>query len=83
MISEFEQPSGDTEHWLNGFLQIQSQEARKRVMEERSRWYNTNDENSYDESELSGIFNFNDVESNRQIEEEVLSFKDLDLCVQQ
>lgn len=83
MISEFEQPSGDTEHWLNGFLQIQSQEARKRVMEERSRWYNTNDENSYDESELSGIFNFNDIESNRQIEEEVLSFKDLDLCVQQ
>lgn len=83
MISEFEQPSGDTEHWLNGFLQIQSQEARKRVMEERSRWYNTNDENSYDESELSGIFNFNDIESNRQIDEEVLSFKDLDLCVQQ
>ena len=83
MISEFEQPSGDTEHWLNGFLQIQSREARKRVMEERSRWYNTNDENSYDESELSGIFNFNDIESNRQIEEEVLSFKDLDFCVQQ
>lgn len=83
MISEFEQSSGDTEHWLNGFLQIQSQEARKSVMEERSRWYNTNDENPYGESELSGIFNFNDIESNRQIDEEVLSFKDLDLCVQQ
>jgi len=77
-----EQPSGDTEHWLNGFLQIQSEEARKRLMVERSLWENTtDDENSHDESDLSGIFNFNDMESNRQIDEEVLSFKDLDLCV--
>lgn len=80
MISE--QPSGDTEHWLNGFLQIQSEEARKRLMVERSLWENTtDDENSHDESDLSGIFNFNDMESNRQIDEEVLSFKDLELCV--
>ena len=80
MISE--QPSGDTEHWLNVFLQIQSEEARKRLMEERSLWDNTtDDENSYEESDLSGIFNFNDLESSRQIDEEVLSSKDLDLCV--
>lgn len=80
MISE--QPSGDTEHWLNVFLQIQSEEARKRLMEERSLWDNTtDDENSYEESDLSGIFNFNDMESSRQIDEEVLSSKDLDLCV--
>ena len=80
MISE--QPSGDTGHWLNGFLQIQSEEARRRVMEERSLWDDTaDDENSHEESGLSGIFNFNDMESNRQIDEEVLSFKDLDLCV--
>lgn len=80
MISE--QPSGDTEHWLNVFLQIQSEEARKRLMEERSLWDNTtDDENSHEESDLSGIFNFNDMESSRQIDEEVLSSKDLDLCV--
>ena len=80
MISQ--QPEGDTEHWLNGFLKIQSEEARKRVMEERSLWDNTtDDENSHEESDLSGIFNFNDMESNRQTEEEVLSFKDLDLRV--
>ena len=80
MISE--QPSGDTGHWLNGFLQIQSEEARRRVMEERSLWDDTaDDENSHEESGLSGIFNFNDMESNRQIDEEELSFKDLDLCV--
>ena len=81
MISEFEQPLGETEHWLNGFLQIQSEEARKRVMEERSIWNNTNDENSLDESDLSGIFNFNDMGFNQQIDEEALSFKDLDLCI--
>ena len=34
-----------------------------------------------EESDLSGIFNFNDLESSRQIDEEVLSSKDLDLCV--
>lgn len=80
MISE--QPSGETEHWLNVFLQIQSEEARKRLMEERSLWDNTtDDENSHEESDLSGIFNFNDMESSRQIDEEVLSSKDLDLCV--
>lgn len=80
MISE--QSSGDTEHWLNVFLQIQSEEARKRLMEERSLWDNTtDDENSHEESDLSGIFNFNDMESSRQIDEEVLSSKDLDLCV--
>ena len=80
MISE--QPSADTEHWLNVFLQIQSEEARKRLMEERSLWDNTtDDENSHEESDLSGIFYFNDTESSRQIDEEVLSFKDLDLCV--
>lgn len=80
MISE--QPSDDTEHWLNGFLQIQSEEARRRIMEERSLWDNTaDDENSHEESDLCGIFNFNDMESNRQIDEEVLSFQDLDLCV--
>ena len=80
MISE--QPSGDTEHWLNVFLQIQSEEARKRLMEERSLWDNTtDDENSHEKSDLSGIFYFNDMESSRQIDEEVLSFKDLDLCV--
>lgn len=80
MISE--QPSGDTEHWLNVFLQIQSEEARKRLMEERSLWDNTtDDENSHEESDLSGIFNFNDMESSRQIDEEVLSSKDLDLCI--
>lgn len=79
MISE--QPSGDTEHWLNGFLQIKSEEARKQVMEERTLWSFTDDENSHEECDLSGIFNFNDIESNRQIDEEVLSIKDLDMCV--
>ncbi|XP_078358149.1 protein mab-21-like 2 [Oculina patagonica] len=79
IISEL--PSADSEHWLNGFLQLKSEEARKRVLEERTLWNFTDDENSHEECDVTGIFNFKDEESNRQSDEENLSFENLDLRV--
>lgn len=79
MISEL--PSAVSEHWLNGFLQLKSEEARKRVLEERTLWNFTDDENSHEEYDVTGVFNFNDEESNGKSDEEVLSFKNLDLRV--
>lgn len=77
-----EQPFTESEHWLNGFLQQNCEEARKRVLEERTLWNFTDaDGNSYEEGDLTGIFNLNDEESNAQSDEEILSFKNLDLRV--
>lgn len=54
----------DSDHWLNGFLQQNCEEARKRVQEERNIWNLSNNENSCEELDLSAIFNFtNDDES--------------------
>ena len=79
MISE--QPLADSEHWLNGFLQLKSEEARKRVLEERTLWNFTKEENPQEECDVTGIFNSNDEEFEGKSDEEALSFKNLDLCV--
>ena len=72
-----DQPLTKSEHWLDGFLQQNCEEGRKRVQEERNLWNLTNDENSYEELDLSGIFNFaNYEESNGQSNEEILSSDD-------
>ena len=70
----------DSEHWLNGFLLLKSEEARKRVLEERRLWNFTDGENLHDECSMAEIFKVNDEKYNRQSGEEVLSFKNLDSC---
>ena len=68
--------STDSDHWLNGFLQKKCEEARKRVQEERNLW---NDENAYEDLDLSGIFNFDNYEeSNGLSGEEILSVQKKD-----
>ena len=72
-----EESNADSDHWLNGFLQQNCEEARKRVQEERNLWNFTNNEN--EELDLSGIFNFTDYEEfNGQGGEEIVESKTLD-----
>ena len=60
-----------SDHWLNGFLKQNCEEARKRVQEERNLWNLTTSEN--DDLDLSGIFNFNNYENpNEHNGEEIL-----------
>ena len=71
-----EDSNADADHWLNGFLQQNCEEARKRVQEERNLW-NLTDEN--EDLDLSGIFNFTDYEEfNGQGGEEILPSKTFD-----
>ena len=77
-----ELPSSDSDHWLNGFLQQNCEEQRKRVLDERTLWNFTEDENSQDECDLSGIFNFNEDEDfNGQVGDEMFSSKNLDFSI--
>lgn len=71
----------DSEHWLNGFLHLKSEEARKRVLEERRLWNLTEDDNLHDKCNMAEIFNVNDDKFNVQSDEEVLYFKNLESCV--
>lgn len=65
--------STDSDHWLNGFLQQNCEEARKRVQEERKLWNFTDSENSYKEIDLSGMFNFGNDGDSREYDDEILS----------
>ena len=62
MAENFELSASDNEHWLNGFLQQNCEEARKRVLEERTMMNFAEDGGSQDECDLSGMFNFNEYE---------------------
>ena len=60
-----------TDHWLNGFLRQNCEEARKRLQEERNLWSFTDSEN--EDLDLPGIFNFiNQDESNGLNGEDIL-----------
>lgn len=61
----------DSDHWLNGFLKQNCEEARRRVQEERNLWNLTTNEN--DDLDLSGIFNFNNYENPNEYNGEDIS----------